>query len=140
MQDVCWPFHLFGANFATESEAQKFVIEQWEPEPPESVSEAEYVSWEDRNPTWKLAEDLGFYMDSDFVELAGTLEDVIAQIRSESERVLVGSKAGEFTHLILVGSNAIWGDRRSTCIQVEPLVRLPESTATISYLGFFNSI
>lgn len=33
MQDGCWPFHLFGANFATESEAKKFVFEQWEPEP-----------------------------------------------------------------------------------------------------------
>lgn len=140
MQDGCWPFYLFGANFATEFEAQKFVFEQWEPEPPESASEAEYVSWEDRNPTWRLAEDLGFYMDSDFVELIGTTEDVIAQIRSPSERALFSSKATEFTHFILVGSNAIWGDRRSTSTQVEPLVRLPRSTATISYLGLFNSI
>lgn len=140
MQDGCWPFHLFGANFATESDAQKFVFEQWEPEPPESTSEAEYISWEDRNPTWRLAEELGFYMDSDFVELAGTPQDVIAQIRSQSERALVSSRVGEFTHFIMVGSNAIWGGRRSTSTQVEPLVRLPESTATISYLGLFNSI
>lgn len=140
MQDGSWPFHLFGANFATESEAQKFVFEQWEPEPPESASEAEYVSWEDRNPTWRLAEDLGFYMDSDFVELAGTPEDVIGQIRSASESALVNSKVGEFTHFIMLGSNAIWGDRRSSSTQVELLVRLPESTQTIAYLGLFNSI
>ena len=107
MQDGCWPFHLFGANFATEAEAQKLVFEQWEPEPPVSESDAEYVSWEDRVPTWQLAEELGFYMDSDFVELAGTLQDVIAQIRSQSERALVGSNVGEFTHFIIVGSNAI---------------------------------
>ncbi|CRM23547.1 MULTISPECIES: hypothetical protein [Pseudomonas] len=138
MRDGCWPFHLFGANFATEAEAKKFVCEQWEPEPPESASEAEYVSWEERNPTWRLAEELGFYMDSDFVELIGTTEDVIAQIRSPSERALFSSKATEFTHFILVGSNAIWGDRRSTSTQVETLVRLPESTATITYLGLFN--
>ncbi|PHN42238.1 hypothetical protein [Pseudomonas sp. ICMP 564] len=138
MQDGCWPFHLFGANFATESEAKKFVFEQWEPEPHESTSEAEYISWEDRNPIWRLAEELGFYMDSDFVELIGTPEDVIAQIRSPSERVLFSSKATDFTHFILMGSNAIWGDRRSTSTQVEPLVRLPESTATITYLGLFN--
>ena len=80
MQDGCWPFHLFGANFVTESDARKFVFEQWEPEPPESTSEAEYISWEERNPIWRLAEELGFYMDSDFVELIGTPEDVIAQI------------------------------------------------------------
>lgn len=138
MQDGCWPFHLFGANFVTESDARKFVFEQWEPEPPESTSEAEYISWEERNPIWRLAEELGFYMDSDFVELIGTPEDVIAQIRSPSERVLFSSKATEFTHFILVGSNAIWGDRRSTSTQVELLVRLPESTATITYLGLFN--
>jgi len=138
MRDGCWPFHLFGANFATEAEAKKFVCEQWEPEPPESASEAEYVSWEERNPTWRLAEELGFYMDSDFVELIGTPQDVIAQIRSPSERALFSSKATEFTHFILVGSNAIWGDRRSTSTQVETLVRLPESTATITYLGLFN--
>ncbi|NMZ49509.1 hypothetical protein [Pseudomonas poae] len=138
MRDGCWPFHLFGANFATEAEAKRFVCEQWEPEPPESASEAEYVSWEERNPTWRLAEELGFYMDSDFVELIGTTEDVIAQIRSPSERALFSSKATEFTHFILVGSNAIWGDRRSTSTQVETLVRLPESTATITYLGLFN--
>lgn len=140
MQDGCWPFHLFGANFGTESEAQKFVFEQWEPEPPESASEAEYISWEGRNPTWLLAEELGFYMDSDFVELAGPPEDVISKIRSQSERALVGSKVGEFKHFIIVGSNAIWGDRRSNSIQVEPLVRLPESTAKITYLGLLNSI
>lgn len=138
MRDGCWPFHLFGANFATEAEAKKFVYEQWEPEPAESASEAEYVSWEERNPTWRLAEELEFYMDPDFVELVGTPENVIAQIRSPSERVLFSSKATEFTHFILVGSNAIWGDRRSTSTQVEPLVRLPESTATITYLGLFN--
>lgn len=116
------------------------MFEQWEPVPPESASEAEYISWEDRNPTWRLAEDLGVYMDSDFVELACTPEDVIAQIRSQSERALVSSQATKFTHFILLGSNAFWGDRRSSTTQVEPLVRLPESTATISYLGLFNSI
>jgi hypothetical protein len=140
MQDGCLPFHLFGANFATESEAQKFVFEQWEPEPPESASEAEYVSWEDRKPAWRLADDLGFYMDSDFVELAGTPEDVIGEIRSASGSALLGSKVGEFTHFIMVGSNAIWGERRSTSTQGEPLVRLAESTQTIAYLGLFNSI
>lgn len=76
MQDGCWHFHLFGANFATEVEAHKYVFEQWGIEPSESGSEAEYVSWGDRNPTWRIAEDLGFNMDSDFVELASTPEDV----------------------------------------------------------------
>ncbi len=33
MQDGCWHFHLFGANFATEVEAHKYVFEQWGIEP-----------------------------------------------------------------------------------------------------------
>lgn len=107
MQDSCWPFHLFGANFAAEAEARKFVFEHWEAEPPESASEAEYISWESRNPAWKLAEELEFYMDSDFVELASTPDDVVAQIRCQSERALVGSKVGEFTHSIIVCLNAV---------------------------------
>ena len=80
MQEEYWPFHLFGATFSTEAEAQQFVFEQWEPAPPDSASESEYLAWEDRNPTWRLSEELEFYMDSDFVELADNPEDVAAQI------------------------------------------------------------
>ncbi|RAH04223.1 hypothetical protein DJ480_00290 [Pseudomonas sp. Leaf98] len=49
----------------------------------------------------------------------------------------LGSRKPPLKRLV---SNAIWGDRRSTTTDVEPLVRLPESTATMSYLGLFNSI
>lgn len=138
MQDGYWPFHLFGATFSSDAEAQQYVFEQWEPEPPESAAEAEYSAWEDRNPTWRLAEELEFHMDPDFVELPSSLEGAITQIRTPSERALVSCKAAEFTHFIMVGPDAIWGDRRSTSTQVDPVVRLPESTATITYLGRFN--
>lgn len=40
----------------------------WEPEPPDSVSDAEYEAWEDRNPVWPLREELDVYLDSDFIE------------------------------------------------------------------------
>lgn len=136
--DSNWPFHLFGATFAGDAEARLYVFEQWEPEPPENASEAEYDAWDDRNPTWRLAEELEFYMDSDFVELADTPYNVTSQIRSTAERALVGDKAAAFTHFIMVGQDAIWGDRRSASTQVQPVARLPESTATITYLGRFN--
>ncbi|MEA1028670.1 MAG: hypothetical protein ACNJA3_19270 [Pseudomonas rhizophila] len=138
MQDGYWPFHLFGATFVSDAEAQQYVFEQWESEPPESATEAEYSAWEDRNPTWRLAEELEFHMDPDFVEFPGSLEDVITKIRCPEERALVSSKAAEFTHFIMVGLDAIWGDRRSSSTQVEPVVRLPESTVAITYLGKFN--
>lgn len=138
MQEDYWPFHLFGATFASEAEAQQFVFEQWEPQPLETASDSVYSAWEERNPTWRLSEELGFHMDSDFVELANNPEELIAQIQSPSERERVAATATAFTHLILVGMNAIWGDRRSASTQVESPVRSPESTATFTYLGKFN--
>lgn len=72
MQDNYYPFHLFGAVFTDDAEAQRYAFEQWEPEPSESASDAEYSAWEDRNPTWRLAQELEFYIDSDFVELLAT--------------------------------------------------------------------
>lgn len=73
------------------------MFEQWEPEPPESATEAEYSAWEGRNPTWRLAEELEFHVDPCFVELVGSLEAVITQICNPSERALVSSNAEEFT-------------------------------------------
>ncbi|AKS09790.1 hypothetical protein [Pseudomonas trivialis] len=137
-QATTWTFHLFGVSFATDAEAQQFAFEQWEPVPPDSATDAEYSAWEVRNPTWRLAEELEFYMDSDFVELAGDPEQVLAQIGSPSERERVRSTVTAFSHFILVGSNAIWGDRRSTSTQVGPLERLPQHTASMTYLGSFN--
>lgn len=138
MQDGYWPFHLFGAAFASEAEAHQFVFEQWEPEPPASATDAEYSVWEDRNPTWPLAQELGFYMDSDFVELNGSLADVITQIRSPAEQALVSANGAAFTHFILVGPDAIGGDRRLTATSDGPSRRLPGNTATLTYLGRFN--
>ncbi len=42
-------FHLFGANFASDEEAELYACAQWEPVPPTTTSDAEYCAWEDRN-------------------------------------------------------------------------------------------
>lgn len=140
MHDNFHPFHLFGATFASDEEAKRYAFEQWEPEPSNGATDAEYSAWEDRNPTWQLAEELEFYMDSDFVELLDSVADVITQIQRPHDAARVSSEAKAFTHFIIIIANpdAIWADRRSTSAQVKPVVRPPESTATVTYLGRFN--
>ena len=133
-----YPFHLFAATFESETHARQFAFEQWQPEPPADASSAEFAAWEDRNPTWRLAQELEFFMDSDFVELDESLEYVQSLVANEAQKALLWSRSqGAFSHFIIVGDNAIYGDRRSpdTC-NSNP--RQPQSTATPTYLGHFN--
>ncbi|WP_175652794.1 hypothetical protein [Pseudomonas sp. Marseille-P9899] len=140
MDGNSWGFHLFGANFFSDEEAKLFTFEQWEPEPPATATDTEFSDWEDRNPTWRLADELEFHMDSDFVELPSGLDSVVSQMNSPAERAEVIAKGSQFTHFIMIGTNpdAIWHDRRSHSFQVEPVTRLPESTSTLTYLGKYN--
>ncbi|NER59933.1 hypothetical protein G3435_08050 [Pseudomonas sp. MAFF212428] len=140
MDDGFWGFHLFGANFASGEEAALYAFEQWEPEPPEAATEAQYSAWEYRNPTWRMADELEYRIDSDFVELADALDSVISQMRSAVEQAEVSAKGSAFSHFIMIGthSSAIWHDLRAPSSQVKPVTRLPESTATLTYLGKYN--
>lgn len=133
---TCYPFHLFAATFESETHARQFAFEQWQPEPPADASSAEFAAWEDRNPTWRLAQELEFFMDSDFVELDESLEYVQSLVANEAQKALLCSRSlGGFSHFIIVGDNAIYGDRRSPD-HSNP--RQPQSTATLTYLGHFN--
>ncbi|MFJ2479504.1 hypothetical protein ACIOWE_04430 [Pseudomonas sp. NPDC087598] len=59
-------------------------------------------------------------------------------IQDHSERLKPGSKAAAFSHLIVMDANAIWGDRRSAAAEVESMLRSPQSTTNLTYLGKFN--
>ena len=62
--------HVFVASFPTSGDAQTYTQELWESEPDSSVSDEEYADWEDRNPTWKMRDELGItFLDSDFIEI-----------------------------------------------------------------------
>jgi hypothetical protein len=65
MNDVV---HVFAGCFADGDAARRYSEEHWESEPDESVSDEVYRAWEDRNPAWRLKEDLGIYLDGDFIE------------------------------------------------------------------------
>lgn len=45
---------------------------------------------------------------------------------------------GGWFNLSPFAADAVWADRRSTSAQVKPVVRMPESTATVTYLGRFT--
>ncbi|MDD1015065.1 hypothetical protein [Pseudomonas rubra] len=131
-----YPFHLFAATFQSEDQARQFAFEQWQPEPPEDASPAQYTAWENNNPSWLLVQELEFFLDSDFVELDESLAYVQSLVASEAQKALLCSRSLEaFSHFIIVGDNAINGDRRAP--DHAPL-RQPQSTTTLTYLGHFN--
>ena len=135
--DAYFAFHLFAARFADDAEAERFAFEQWEPAPAADASDAEFSAWESRNPSWRLNQELGFYMDSDFVELCTCVDYLDSLVRSEAQKALLRSQATKaFSHFILVGSQSIYGDKRSATSG--PNQRQPENTATLDYLGEFN--
>ncbi|SEL83674.1 hypothetical protein SAMN05216214_1305 [Atopomonas hussainii] len=131
-------FYLFAGKFKNEAEAQEFAFEQWEPEPSTDASDSDYEAWEERNPSWRLKQELGFYMDSDFVELATDLAYIGSLIQSKDEQCILNNKSSEnFSHYIIVGTKSIYGDLRTT--PNEKHLREPESTESLVYLGKFNT-
>jgi hypothetical protein len=133
-----YSFHLFAGKFKSEAEAQDFTFEQWEPEPSPEASNSVYEAWEDKNPTWRLKQELGFNMDFDFVELATDLTYVSSLIKNADEKAILNKPSySNYSHYIIVGTNSIYGDLRTT--SNEEVLRAPESTATFMYLGKFNS-
>lgn len=68
------------------------------------------------------------------------MADVISQIRNPQEVEQLRFQSKALSHFIIIMDNpdAIWADRRSSSAQTMPVVRQPESTATLSYLGRFN--
>jgi len=132
-QPSFFTFHLFAARFASHAEAELFAFEQWEAEPGPEASDAQYQAWEDSNPSWRLAQELGLHLDSDFIELLPREEYpryLESLISSEAERQRLHSQiAGDHSHFILVASAAL--DDQQPALQ---------GTTTLDYLGLFNPI
>lgn len=132
-----YSFHIFSAFFETGKEADEFISEQWLPEPGDEASDEEYEKWESNNPTWKLEQELGFYMDSDFIEQAHEAKYVKSLIRYDSDKELFESRVpnGHNT-FVIVGADSIYGDKRKP--NGSGPIRKPEDTSTLKYLGLFN--
>lgn len=137
--DYYYKLHLFIANFTDKNSLFQFAEEQWEPEPDDSISDEEYYEWEERNPSWKLKDEIQFYMDSDFIEYyfgKDELGYILSLIKSEEQKEQVKSSFSEgYNSFIVIGENAIYGDMKST--DKSRLIS-PESTKNLVYLGEFN--
>ncbi|AZC26899.1 hypothetical protein [Pseudomonas sessilinigenes] len=131
--DDYFAFHLFAARFANDTEAALFAFEQWEAEPGPDATDAQYHAWEARNPSWRLRQELGWSIDSDFVELIpqqGHLEYLESMIRSAAQRQrLHWPVLLQYSHFILVAHAGIAHFGQS--------LALP-STLSLDYLGEFN--
>lgn len=122
-------FHLFAGKFASEEEARAYSLPQWEPEPDSDVSDAEYRAWELRNPSWKLAEDLGVPLEEDFVQVSRQIETVVHETRNDELHKL--SKLKPFDTFILVFADAY------DCSDAH-FEKIARTLSSVVYVGMVN--
>jgi hypothetical protein len=123
--------HVFVGRFANRDEACAYTEEQWEPEPDDSVSDEEYEAWEDRNPSWKLCEDLAPpYLTPDFIETItrGDRYDYLARLLVDPAAARrIEAAAGDANTLVLIFSGAF-----------AEFPTVVTSTPVLMYLGEFR--
>ncbi|MGF1522875.1 MAG: hypothetical protein ACFBSF_11225 [Leptolyngbyaceae cyanobacterium] len=122
--------HVFAASFASREEACLYTEEQWEPEPGDDVSDDEYAAWENRNPTWGLADDLNIDLDPDFIETIDGDEcyDYLrGYLVNTTDLDTVRQAAGDANTLVLIFPNALHD--RSVMLA---------STSQMTYCGAFD--
>ncbi|MEM9537734.1 MAG: hypothetical protein AAGA40_18930, partial [Cyanobacteria bacterium P01_E01_bin.45] len=68
MSDETSKLQVFVGKFASREDACQHTEEQWEPEPSDTATDEYYAAWEDRNPIWPFSDELGVWLDHDFIE------------------------------------------------------------------------
>jgi hypothetical protein len=125
--------HVFAGSFVSRSDACLYTEEQWEAEPDDSVSDEEYVAWEDRNPVWALRDEIDSdYLSADFIETIDgerRLDYVKGLLASSSDQEnLAGLVRVDENILVLIFNQAFDGHRAS-----------PRSTSKLRFLGSYSS-
>ena len=105
--------HVFGGQFETHASACAYTEAQWEDEPGADSTDEEYAAWEERNPTWLMKDELGVYLDSDFIETIfgdGRYEYLGKLLGEPNALKTIRSIApGEYNTLVLIFSQALGG-------------------------------
>lgn len=104
--------HVFFGKFASLETACWYTEPQWEDEPADEASDEVYEAWEARNPIWAMSEDLGVYLDSDFVETidGDLLRYLRTQLANEFDFVTVKSLVPPGSNvMVLIMSEALGG-------------------------------
>ena len=73
--------YIFAGKFDSTEEARRYSEPQWEPEPDDSISTAEYEEWEDRNPSLQLTQNVDAYLDNDFIETISICFQYLSDIK-----------------------------------------------------------
>lgn len=122
--------HVFAGSFSSREEACCYTEQQWEPEPGDDVSDEAYSAWEDRNPSWRLREDLSIGLDPDFIETIvgeGRFEYLSGYLVNKGTLDSIRATAGDANVLVLLFPEALR----------DPEARL-SSTPKLKYCGSFQ--
>lgn len=76
---------VLSSTFSDMDAARKYFLPYWEPEPGPEVSDEVYWNWEDRNPIWSFAEEVGMTLDPSLVEVVSELDGVTAQMSNNAD-------------------------------------------------------
>ena len=109
--------YVYAGGFRDREDACAYALDQWEPKPPPTATEAEYEAWEDRNPTWQMRSDLGeAYLDHDFIEVIDDMEHLSrydylrSMLKNADDIAGILSSAGPDTNiLVLIFKEALGG-------------------------------
>jgi hypothetical protein len=121
--------HLFAGAFASRAEADAYLLRDWGDAPAEDAPLEEWQAWEAEYPKWPLREELGVYLDEDFVEFhfgspAEAAERSLLLEEADAEQVRAVTEHSNV--LVILDANALGGFE----------VHL-QSTARLRYLGSF---
>ena len=124
--------HIFIGEFENRDDAISYTQGRWEPEPDESATDEEYSKWEERNPIWKMRDDLNCHLDSDFIE---TITDEI-KLKYFSSLVKNDSLASQYSKLLNSEKSALILIFDLALHESEKDIEM-KSTENMEYIGKF---
>ena len=126
--------HLFAGTFDSLEAAEQYCQRDWGQAPDESAPPQEWEAWENEYPKWPLRDELGVYLDEDFIELhfrpepgAAWLSPVLEMLEAPDREQIQRAIESDNT-LLLLDINALGG--------FEAELR---STARLRYLSAFRA-
>ncbi len=129
--------HVFGVIPDSPGEAFGYAYPQWEESLPDDASVDEHNAWDDRNPIWGLRDDLGCYLDCDFIECfddfgsTERLKYVATQLADPTDVEKIESRIGKCKTIILLHENALGGFKSAKKMR---------STDSVVYCGKFKFV
>lgn len=124
--------HIFIGEFENRDNATSYTQGRWEPEPDESATDEQYSKWEERNPIWKMRDDLNCYLDSDFIE---TITDEI-KLKYFGGLVKNDSLTRQYSKLLSNQKSALILIFDSALHESEKDIKM-KSTERMEYIGKF---